>query len=105
MQQSNSTLDSEAVRLERLCLKKNSRSGHASTVTAISNEISGLLSGDRNLQEVKEKLWTVPLKDLERPIETMSAKFRMRMPLLRVNPISKTKRESSVFSVSRSSIG
>ena len=42
--------------LETLRLKKNSRSGHLSTVTAISNEISGLLTDDHNLQEVKEKL-------------------------------------------------
>ena len=49
-------MDFEAVCLERLRLKKNSRSGHASTVTAISNKISGLLSDVRSLQEVKEKL-------------------------------------------------
>ena len=54
--------DNQTVRwiLKRLtwkhCLEKNSRSGHLSTVTAISNEISGLLTDDHNLQEIKEKL-------------------------------------------------
>ena len=37
-------------------LKKNSRSVYASAVTAKSNKIIGLVSYDRNLQEVKEKL-------------------------------------------------
>ena len=56
VRQPNRSLDFEASNLETLRLKKNSRSGHLSTVTAISNEISGLLTGDHNLQEVKEKL-------------------------------------------------
>ena len=56
VRQPNRSLDFEASNLETLRLKKNSRSGHLSTVTAISNEISGLLTDDHNLQEVKEKL-------------------------------------------------
>jgi len=54
--QPNLSLDFEASNLETLRLKKKSRSGHLSTVTAISNEISSLLTDYRNLQEVKEKL-------------------------------------------------
>ena len=54
VRQPNRSLDFEASYLETLRL--NSRSGHLSTVTAISNEISGLLTDDHNLQEVKEKL-------------------------------------------------
>ena len=57
VRQPNRSLDFEASNLETLRLKKNSRSGHLSTVTAISNEISGLLTDDHTyLQEVKEKL-------------------------------------------------
>ena len=56
VRQPNRSLDFEASNLETLRLKKNSRSGHLSTVTAISNEISGLLTDDHNLQEVKGKL-------------------------------------------------
>ena len=56
VRQPNRSLDFEASNLETLRLKKNSRSGHLSTITAISNEISGLLTDDHNLQEVKEKL-------------------------------------------------
>ena len=56
VRQPNCLLDFEASNLETLRLKKNSRSGHLSTVTAISNEISGLLTDDHNLQEVKGKL-------------------------------------------------
>lgn len=56
VRQPNRLLDFEASNLETLCLKKNSMSGHLSTITAISNEISGLLTDDHNLQEVKEKL-------------------------------------------------
>ena len=56
IRQTNSTLDLEGVSRERLRLKKNSRSGQASNATAKSNEIIALLSDDRNLQEVKEKL-------------------------------------------------
>ena len=55
-QQPKRTLDLEAVKLDTICLKKSPRSGHASAVTAKSNEIIGLISDDRNLQEVKEKL-------------------------------------------------
>ena len=49
----NHMLDLEAVKMEIICLKKNSRS---SAVTAISNKIIGLIVDDRNLQEVKEQL-------------------------------------------------
>ena len=56
VRQPNRSLDFEASNLEILRFKKNSRSGHLSTVTAISNEISGLLTDDHNLQEVKGKL-------------------------------------------------
>ena len=56
VRQPNRSLDFEASNLETLCLRKNSRSGHLSTVTVISNKISGLLTDDHNLQEVKEKL-------------------------------------------------
>lgn len=52
----NCSLDFEVSNLETLPLKKNSRSGHLSTVTAISNEISRLLTDDCNLKKVKEKL-------------------------------------------------
>ena len=50
------TLALEGVSREILRVKKNSRSDQASNVTAKSNEIIALLSDDRNLQEVKEKL-------------------------------------------------
>ena len=56
VRQPNRTLDFEAVKLEIIRLKKNSRSCHASAVTRKSNEIIGLISDDRNLHEVKEKL-------------------------------------------------
>ena len=56
VRQPNRSLDFEVSNLETLHLKKNSRPGHVSTVTAISNEIFGLLTDDHNLQEVKEKL-------------------------------------------------
>ena len=46
--------------------EKSERSGHASAVTAKSNEIIGLISDDRNLQEVKEKLIHVD-NALQRP--------------------------------------
>ena len=49
-------MDLEAVKQEIIRLKKNSRSGHASAVTAKSNEIIGLISDDWNLHEVKGKL-------------------------------------------------
>ena len=52
----NRTLDLEGVRCERLRKKKNARSGYLSNVTAKVNEIIGLLSDERNLLEVKEKL-------------------------------------------------
>ena len=56
VQQPNRILDLKAIQLEIICLKKNSRSVYASAVTAKSNKIIGLISYDRNLQEVKEKL-------------------------------------------------
>ena len=56
VRQPNRTLDLKAVKLEIICLKKNLRSGDASAVTAKSNEIISLISDDRNLHEVKEKL-------------------------------------------------
>ena len=56
VRQPNRTLDFEAIKLEIIRLKKNSRSCHASAVTAKSNEIIGLIYDDRNLHEVKEKL-------------------------------------------------
>ena len=65
-QQPKRTLDLEAVKLDTICLKKSPRSGHASAVTAKSNEIIGLISDDRNLQEVKEKLIHVD-NALQRP--------------------------------------
>lgn len=51
----NRSLDFEAVNLETLRSKKNSRSDRLSTVTAISNKISDLLSDDCNLLGVKDK--------------------------------------------------
>ena len=54
--QPNLTLDLEGVIREKLRLKKKSRAGQASNVTAKSNEIIALLAHDRNLQAVKEKL-------------------------------------------------
>ena len=56
VQQPNRVLDLKVIQLEIICLKKNSRSVYASAVTAKSNKIIGLISYDRNLQEVKEKL-------------------------------------------------
>ena len=52
----NVTLDLEGVYLERLCSKKDARSGFASYVFARVREITDLLSDVRNLQAVKEKL-------------------------------------------------
>ena len=52
----NVTLDLEGVYLERLCSKKDARSGFASYVSARVREITDLLSDKRNLQAVKEKL-------------------------------------------------
>ena len=46
----------EAVKLHIICLKKNSRSVCPSAVTVKSKKIIGLISDDRNLKEVKEKL-------------------------------------------------
>ena len=46
----------EAVKLHIICLKKNSRSVYPSAVTVKSKKIIGLISDDRNLKEVKEKL-------------------------------------------------
>ena len=59
VQQLSCILDLEAVKLEIICSKKNSRSVYASAVTAKSSKIIGLISDDRNLQEVKEKLINV----------------------------------------------
>ena len=59
VQQPSCILDLEAVKLEIICSKKNSRSVYASAVTAKSSKIIGLISDDRNLQEVKEKLINV----------------------------------------------
>ena len=56
VEQPNSSLGFEASNLEAPRLRKNSRSGHLSTATAFSSGISGLLTDDHNLQEVKEKL-------------------------------------------------
>ena len=109
MRRQNRSLDFEASNLETLHVKKNSRSGHLSTVTAISNEIFGLLTDDHNLQRVKEKL---PYLDntFERFIEADRDYVgeildENAAPLMRVNAILKTKREMFVCSVSRSSIG
>ena len=52
----NVTLDLEGVYLERLCSKKDARSGFASYVSTRVREITDLLSNKRNLQAVKEKL-------------------------------------------------
>ena len=52
----NRSLDFETANLETLRSKKNSRSDRLSTVTAISNKISDLLSDDCNLLGVKDKL-------------------------------------------------
>ena len=59
VQQPSCILDLKAVKLEIICSKKNSRSVYASAVTAKSSKIIGLISDDRNLQEVKEKLINV----------------------------------------------
>ena len=107
VRQPNRSLDFEASYLETLRLKKNSRSGHLSTVTAISNEISGLLTDDHNLQEVKEKL---PYLDnvFERFIEAHRDYVGEILDENAINEgkaILKIKRERFVCSVSRSSIG
>ena len=54
----NTTLDSDGVRNERIRSLKNTRRGHIANVTAKVNEVIELLSEERNLQEVKEKLTT-----------------------------------------------
>ena len=56
LRQPNPTLHLEGVILEILRLKKKSRAGYASFVTAKSNEIVSLLLDDQNLEEVKEKV-------------------------------------------------
>lgn len=52
----NITLDMEGVLSEKLRSLKNTRRGHLASVTANVNGVHELLSDDRNLQEVKEKL-------------------------------------------------
>ena len=52
----NTTLDMEGVLSEKLRSLKNTRRGHLANVTANVNGIHELLSDDRNLQVVKEKL-------------------------------------------------
>ena len=52
----NITLDMEGVLSEKLRSLKNTRRGHLANVTANVNGVHELLSDDRNLQEVKEKL-------------------------------------------------
>ncbi|KAK2561883.1 hypothetical protein P5673_015280 [Acropora cervicornis] len=52
----NITLDMEGVLSENLRSLKNTRRAHLENVTANVNGVHELLSGDRNLQEVKEKL-------------------------------------------------
>ena len=59
VQKPNRILDLKAIQREIIFLKKNSRSVWASAVTAKSNKIIDLISDDRNLQEVKEKLFHV----------------------------------------------
>ena len=54
----NTTLDSDGVRNERIRSLKNTRKGHIANVTAKVNEVIELLSDERNLQEVKEKITT-----------------------------------------------
>ena len=44
------------VHLERLHLKKKTRAGYASNVTAKIREITEMLGDDQNLQAVKDKL-------------------------------------------------
>ena len=107
VRQPNCSPNFEASNLEILRLKKNSRSGHLSTVTAISNEISGLRTDDHNLQEVKEKL---PYLDnaFERFIEAHRdyvGEILDENAINEGNAILKTKRERFVCSVSRLSIG
>ena len=107
VRQPNRSLNFEASNLEILPLKKNSRSGHLSTVTAISNEISGLLTDDHNLQEVKEKLPYLN-NAFERFIEAHRdyvGEILDENAINEGNAISKTKKERFVCSVSRSSIG
>ena len=88
----NRSLDFEAANLETLRSKKNSRSDRLSTLTAISNKISDLLSDDRNLLGVKDKL-----SDLDYAFESfrevittmsMSSKFGIQMPSLRAKLLS-----------------
>ena len=50
------TLDMEGILNEKLRCLKYTRRGHLANVTANVNGIHELLSDDRNLQEVKEKL-------------------------------------------------
>ena len=54
----NTTFDSDGVRNERIRSLKNTRRGHIAKVTAKVNEVIELLSDERNVQEVKEKLTT-----------------------------------------------
>ena len=54
----NTTLDSDGVRNERIRSLKNTRKGHTANVAAKVNEVIELLSDERNLQEVKEKITT-----------------------------------------------
>ena len=54
----NKTLDLDGVRNERIRSLKNTRRGHIANVTAKVNEVIELLSDERNLQEVKEKIIT-----------------------------------------------
>ena len=56
LRRANVILDAEGVLHERLHSLRCSRQGHASVVSARVNEIIGLLSDDRNHQDVKEKL-------------------------------------------------
>ena len=103
--QLNRSLDFEASNLMTLRLKKNSRSDRLSTVTAISNKIPGLLSDDRNLLGVKDKVSNMgnTFERFREVITTMSSK--PSMPSLRAKRISRDRRESFLFSVSRSSNG
>ena len=52
----NITLVMEGVLSEKLCSLKNTRRGHLANVTANVNGVQELLSDDKNLQEVREKL-------------------------------------------------
>ena len=90
MLQLNRSLDFEAVNLETLRSKKNSRADRLSTVAAISNKISGLLSDDRKLLGVKDKLSYLDyaFERFREVITTMSSKFGIRMPSLNAKLIS-----------------